>query len=202
MCKTAFLEILHISTIGHYLTDDATKTLVVSRILSYIDYCNSLLAGLAQSLVGKLQRVQNSAAHLVARAPPHVHITTLLRHLHWLPVRARISYQTACLCFNAITSSTSAYLSDLLHLYCPARSLRSSADTHLLKIPLYKCKTKGDHAFSYFGPSVWNSLPLHIRIATTIDTFKSALKNIRNAATIDFFKSALKIYLFSLQESY
>ena len=27
-----------------------------------------------------------------------------------------------------------------------------------------------------FGPSVWNSLPLHIRNATTIDTFKSALK--------------------------
>ena len=30
-----------------------------------------------------------------------------------MPVRARISYQTACLCFNAITSSTPAYLSDL-----------------------------------------------------------------------------------------
>ena len=26
-----------------------------------------------------------------------------------------------------------------------------------------------------FGPSVWNSLPLHIRNATTIDTFKSSL---------------------------
>ena len=38
---------------------------------------------------------------------------------------------------------------------------------------------------SYFGPSVWNSLPLHIRNATTIDTFKSALKT----------------NLFSLQES-
>ncbi|WP_419638839.1 hypothetical protein, partial [Thiolapillus sp.] len=163
ICKTAFLEIRRISTIRHYLTDDATKTLVVSLVLSRIDYCNSLLAGLPQSLVGKLQRVQNCAARLVVRAPPHVHITPILRHLHWLPVRARISYKTACLCFNAITSSTPAYLSDLLHLYSPSRSLRSSADTRLLKIPLYKCKTKGDRAFSYFGPSVWNSLPLHIR---------------------------------------
>ena len=162
MCKTAFLEILHISTIGHYLTDDATQTLVVSRILSHIDYCNSLLAGLPQSLVGKLQRVQNSAAHLVARAPPHVHITTLLRHLHWLPVRARISCKTACHCFNAITSSTPSYLSGLPHLYSPSRSLRSSAENRLLKVPLYKCKTKGDRAFSYFGPSVWNSPPLQL----------------------------------------
>ena len=99
---------------------------------------------------------------------------------------SNISYKTACLCFNAITSSTPAYLSDLLHLYCPSRSLRSIADTCLLKIPLYKCKTKGDRAFLYFGPSVWNSVPLHIRNATTIDTVKSALKT----------------YLFSLQESY
>ena len=145
--KTAFLEIRCISTIRHYLTDDATKTLVVSLVLSRIDYWNSLPAGLLQSLVGKLQRVQNCAARLVVRAPPHAHITPILRHLHWLPVRARISHKTACLCFNAITSSTSVYLSDLLHLYSPSRSLCSRADTRLLKIPLCKCKTKGDRAF-------------------------------------------------------
>ena len=54
ICKTAFLEIQHISTVGHYLTDDATKTLI-SLVLSCTDYCNSLLAGLRQSLVSKLQ---------------------------------------------------------------------------------------------------------------------------------------------------
>ena len=68
------------------------------------------------------------------------------------------------------------YLSDLLHLYSPSRSLHSSADTRLLKIPLYKCKMEGDHVFSYFGPSVWNLLSLHTGNVTTINTFKSALK--------------------------
>ena len=133
--KTTSLEIRRISTIRHYLTDDATKILAVSLVLSRIDYCNSLLAGLPQSLVGKLQKVQNSAARLVVRERPHVHITPILRHLHWLPVRARISHKTAWLCFNAITSSTPAYLSDLLHLYSPSQSLLSSTDTRLLKIP-------------------------------------------------------------------
>ena len=45
-----------------------------------------------QSLVCKLQRVQKPI-----RALPHVHITQKLRHLHWLPVRARISCKTVCL---------------------------------------------------------------------------------------------------------
>ena len=67
--KAAFLEIRRISTIRHYLTNDATITLV-SLVLSRIDYCNSLLAGLPQSLVGNL---------LVVRAFPHVHITPIFR---------------------------------------------------------------------------------------------------------------------------
>ena len=55
ICKTAFLEIRRISIIHQYLTDHATKTLVVSLVLSRIDYCNTLLAGFPTSLVGKLQ---------------------------------------------------------------------------------------------------------------------------------------------------
>ena len=86
ICKTAFLEIRRISAIRHYLTDDATKTLVVSLVLSRVDYCNSLLAGFPQSLVSKLQRVKSSVARLVVRVLPQVYITPILRYLHWLPV--------------------------------------------------------------------------------------------------------------------
>ena len=42
ICKTAFLEIQYTSTIHHYLTDDATKTLVISLVLSRTVCCNSL----------------------------------------------------------------------------------------------------------------------------------------------------------------
>ena len=70
----------------------------------------------------------------------------------------------------------SSLISDILHLCSPARPLLSGFDTRLLKHSLYKFKTKGDRAFSRFGPSVWSSLPSHIRNAAAITTFKSALK--------------------------
>ena len=105
ICKTAFFELCRISTIRQYRTVDATKTLVVSLVLSRIDYCNSLLAGLPLSLISKLQRVHNCAARLVVRASPNVHATPILAQLHWLPVQARISYKIACLCFSSINSS-------------------------------------------------------------------------------------------------
>ena len=66
----------------------------------------------------------------------------VLRHLHWLPVRSRISYKTAGLCLNAITSSTPACLSDLLHLYSPSQSLRSSADTRPSKFHSIRARQK------------------------------------------------------------
>ena len=95
----------------------------------------------------------------------------------------------ACLCFNVINYSGPVSLSDLLHLYIPSRSLRPSAHTCLLKLPLFICKTKGDRAFSCFCPSVWNSLPLHIRY-TTINTFKSALRtHLFNLQEFDWLSS-------------
>ena len=44
LCQLAYLEIRWIGSIQHYLTFEATKTLVSSLVLSRLDYCNSLLA--------------------------------------------------------------------------------------------------------------------------------------------------------------
>ena len=130
ICKITFLEIRRISTIRHYLTDDATKTLVVSLALSRIDYCNSLLAGLPQSLVSKLQRVQNFSPSCSPRTSTCSHHS----NTQTSSLVARQSpnfHKIACLCFNAITSSTPANLSDLyicilLDLFAPVPTPASS----------------------------------------------------------------------------
>ena len=59
----------------------------------------------------------------------HHHSTPLLEKLHWLPISERIKYKVACTCFSAINGSGPAYLSELLHVYTPSRTLRSSSDT-------------------------------------------------------------------------
>ena len=55
MCKAAYIEIRRIGSIRQYLTEDATKSLVNSCILSRLDYCNSLLAGYPQTVIKPLQ---------------------------------------------------------------------------------------------------------------------------------------------------
>ena len=59
--------------------------------MSRIDYCNSLLFGVATIHLAKLQRLQNTAARLVCYVPRHEHITPTLIRLHWLPVNFKIA---------------------------------------------------------------------------------------------------------------
>ena len=75
-----------ISSIHRYLTKDAAKQLVSSCVLSKLDYCNSLLMGTPSSVIQPMQKVQNTAACLIFRAPHHKNCTPLLQQLHWLPI--------------------------------------------------------------------------------------------------------------------
>ncbi len=75
------------------LTIDSLKTLVQAFILSRLDMQNALYSGLPNSLLDKLQRVQNSAPRLISGWSCRAHITPVLKDWHWLPVRQRISFK-------------------------------------------------------------------------------------------------------------
>ena len=136
ICQTAYFELKRISSIPRFLTEDATKTLVTSYILSRLDYCNCLIMGTPNCVIQPLQKILNFAARLVLFTPRYHHSTPLLEKLHWLPISERIKYKVACMCFSAINGSGPAYLSELLHVYTLSRTLRSSFDTRMLKNPV------------------------------------------------------------------
>ena len=121
----------------------------------------------------KLQRAQNTAARITLRMPRAEHTTPLLRMLHWLPIPSRIAYKIDFLCHTALTT---AYLSELLNVYTPARPLRSSLDPNILNIAAARTKSYGQRAFAYQGPINWNRVPGSIRTVEEKDTFKRHLK--------------------------
>ena len=62
----------------------------------------SMVYSLPQSLIVRLQAVQNRAARLVTRSRKHDHITPILKQLHWLPIYRRIKYKILLLTFKAL----------------------------------------------------------------------------------------------------
>ena len=65
--KVSYLEIWRLGHLRSYLDINEASALASAFILSRLDYCNSLLAGLPNDKLQKLQRIQNSAARLVFR---------------------------------------------------------------------------------------------------------------------------------------
>ena len=90
VCKVCYHRLRSIWKICQFLNKEATKTLVHAMVISKLDYCNSLLYGINQYLMAKLQRVYNAAARLIMRCHRTTHTSPILKELHWLPIKDRI----------------------------------------------------------------------------------------------------------------
>ena len=176
VCASSFYLLHNIRRIRKYLSAEATQTLVHALITSRVDYCNSLLYGLPDCQLNKLQRVLNVSARLIHKLPRFCHITPILRDLHWLPIRYRINFKIMLLTFKAIHGLAPKYIRDLVAIKSSAYNLRS-ADSLFLSVPLIKTKkTLGDRAFAIAAPKLWNSLPIELRQIESISLFKRQLK--------------------------
>ncbi|KAI2666098.1 Inclusion body clearance protein IML2 [Labeo rohita] len=153
---------------------DAEK-LVHAFMTSRLDYCNALLGGCPASSINKLQIVQNAAARVFTRSRKNDHITPILKSLHWLTNRFRISYKILLLTYKAINGFAPVNLTSLLPHYNLSRSLRSQ-NSGLLVVPRIEKSTKGGRAFSHLAPKFWNNLPKNFQGSDTLSLFKSRLK--------------------------
>ena len=114
VCKSTNFHLRNIGSIRNVLTESTAAQLVHALITSRLDYCNSLLFGLPDTQIKRLQQVQNNAASMVARVRKFDHITPTLKRLHWLPVRQRLSFKMNLLTFKSLHNQAPAYLSELL----------------------------------------------------------------------------------------
>ena len=173
-CASCYFHLRNISSVRDSLTDEATIQLVHAFVSSRIDYCNSLLYGIPEYAIKKLQRVQNLAARVVTRLSNYSIITPTPKKLHWLPVKYRIIFKVVLLTFKALHGLASNYLRTLLQSYIPSRSLRSETG-NLLIMPKTRRKF-GCQSFAVAAPKLWNDLPVNIRTTTSIVSFRSSLK--------------------------
>ena len=175
ICRSGSLSLHQIGKIRKFITQEYAERIVHAFVSSKLDYCNGILYGLPQNQIQKLQRLQNSAARLVTRTKKSEHITPVLINLHWLPVQQRIIFKLLLNTYKALKGLAPDYLSTLLTVYKPARSLRSSAAKNL-SVPKSKTTTYGDRSFACAFPKLWNQLPQHIKLSETLKSFKSRLK--------------------------
>ncbi|KAI7806131.1 reverse transcriptase, partial [Triplophysa rosa] len=91
----------NIRRIRPLLSEHATQVIVLSRL----NYCNALLAGLPACTTRPLQMIQKTGARVVFNEPKRAHVTPFFVWLHWLPIVARIQFKSLLLAYKTTTGS-------------------------------------------------------------------------------------------------
>ena len=140
-----------------------------------MDYCNSVMARLPMETLKPLQRIQNLAAKLVCRQNHWDSAMEALKSPHWLNIEDRILFKVLCIVYRCVNKQGPEFLNEMFNKKESTRTLRSNNQNYL-DIPVTKCKSYGDRAFSVLGVRVWNILPLDIRNQPTLLSFRKLLK--------------------------
>ena len=126
ICSKAFKGLYSTKQLRKFISTEVTKLLVHAFVTSHLDYCNSLLSGVPQHHLNRLQKILNAAARLVCLVPKFDHITPYLIDLHWLPVEFRITFKVSFFMFKALNGTAPRYILDLIRKSSLRSSLRSS----------------------------------------------------------------------------
>ncbi|XP_051719341.1 uncharacterized protein LOC127495917 [Ctenopharyngodon idella] len=175
MARSCRFALYNVRKIRPFLSELSTQILVQALVLSRLDYCNALLAGLPACTFKPLQLIQNAAARLVFNEPKRAHVTPLFISLHWLPIAARIQFKALMFAYRTSTGSAPLYLNPLLQTYAPSRSLRSASERRLV-VPSQRGTKSLSRTSSWSVPGWWNDLPRSIRAAESLAIFKKLLK--------------------------
>ncbi|KAF7247943.1 Phosphatidylinositol N-acetylglucosaminyltransferase subunit A [Varanus komodoensis] len=134
VARSAFLQLRLIHQLRPYLENDCLATVTHALVTSRLDFCNALYVGLPLKMVRILQLVQNRAARLLTGTGRYVHMTPVLRQLHWLPIEVRAQFKVLVMTYKALDGLGPGYLKERLHPYMPSRPLRSAGEA-LLREP-------------------------------------------------------------------
>ena len=109
----------------------STEILVHAVITCHLDMY-SLLCGFPDSHISKRQCIQNSAARLVIRNRFSSHITSVLRDLHWLPVKFRIMYKIVLSKGHNLIFLSNQIRLNLVNTFVMSRNKHTSKKTPML----------------------------------------------------------------------
>ena len=154
LTSVLFNMIHNLARICHQLDIEMTKALVQALVLSCLDYCNSLLLGVPNAKIQKIQHIQNMSARIVLQLPRRSRITHHLANLHWLEFPSQIEYKIATLMLKCIHDIVPKYLTELIVVNqvhdCNLRSTNSG------RIPTTMSRATMVHecSFGSMGPRI------------------------------------------------
>ena len=94
-CRACFYLNPDLRRIRKNLSLDLAKQIAVALVSCKLDYRNSIFHNMPEKDIARLHSVQNCLARVVTKAPRFSRSVSILKQLHWLPVKYRIHFRYA-----------------------------------------------------------------------------------------------------------
>ena len=140
-------------------------------ILPLFDYCCTIWGDCATNGLEKLEKLLKKSARVILEADIFTSSKLLFNSLNWLNIENRIRYQKAILVFKSLNGMVPDYMQDKFRYNEQGNYNLRSAFDYTLQLP--KPNTNFlKHTFLYSGAQLWNTLPLEIKLSTSLRVFK------------------------------
>ena len=110
VCSSCFYYMRDLWCICCFLDLDSAILLATALVSCCADFCNSLLYGIVDTDLTKLQCIQQQLAVLVTKSSLFTRSVALLHSLQWLPVRFRILFKFSLLTYKTLREKQPVYL--------------------------------------------------------------------------------------------
>ncbi|CAK1577919.1 unnamed protein product [Parnassius mnemosyne] len=176
--RKMFAALSSLRRLRNFLPTVTKVTLAQSLLLPILDYADICYLDITEEQLNKLERIQNLCIRFIFGLRKYDHISEFRKQLKWLPIRLRRNTHILSTLYSVLFNpSTPHYLKDRFQYLSLThnRFLRSSVNLSL---------STPSHSSSFFKKSftvtavrLWNSLPLHIRRAQSLHSFKCLVKS-------------------------
>ena len=158
-----------------FLTPDTLKTLYTGIVESHLRYCCSVWEGCGATERKLLEKLQNRAAKILTNSSIDADAWPLLNTFGLKTIQDMIDMETTIMVFKALNSLAPKYLPELFKRNSESHlRVLKNASSHL-RLP-NKTKKTGQICFSYRGAKLWNTLPIEIKQASSLQICKDKLK--------------------------
>ena len=158
--------------IKQYLSIPIRKLFYNAYILPHLDYCCTIWGNTTADSINAVVKFQKRAARLILERDFDAPSAELFAELNWMIFPERVKFQKAIMMFKSMNNLAPPYIGQLFQHTNEIhnRSLRSTAED-LLYVPKPKCETFRN-SLAYSGAKIWNSLPVNVKSAKSIEQFK------------------------------
>ena len=179
VCRKSNYDLYNIRRAIKCISKVITLMLITSLVMSRFDYCSSICHGLPNNLMINISIIIRTSTRIIyrQRLSNYTSVSKRMVDCRIFNIQQKSIYRIMCIIHKTLVNKMARYLHATLKYHTPSTRLRSSNDKLVLIYHKSKLIRTSNRAFSCSSPTLWNSIPLHIRSIHSIHKFKNVLKS-------------------------